>query len=299
MGERYLLASTALSEYIDYVEEMLPEDARGKGVSQHVDDWHRCMDVMKALRQSEAGIADAPVVKELPQAMRPLQAELQSSSGFMRGYGDLPTRIALVDLHQLVVYQPHVVMDHVNRLCSRIAKLKGPAALFRFCQGSDQELAPLSFEKYGEEMVVFRSPSKDLRYLEPLILQQGQTTGYMPTGKVGAILGLAVGFGSNLLNAIEYEGRLLLNNGYHRATALANAGMRFIPCVIQSVRHPDEFGLAGTRLAEASRAFYFSDPRPPMLKDFIDPRLYRDINVVHRERRIVIRYQVSTVDVAI
>lgn len=297
--ERYLPASVALSEYIGFLEEKLSEESRDAGMREHIDEWHRCMEVMQALARSEAGLADNAPVEPLPAQMRELEADLLSSPQFMRSYNDLPTRMRMVDLQRLVIYQSQVSLDHEIRVADEISRLNGPAALFRFCQGVDRELPPLHFERYGDDMVIFSSPSQDMRYLEPLILQQGQATGYVPAGKVGAVLGLAVGFGSNLLNAIEYKGRLLLNNGYHRSMALLNAGVRHVPCVIQTVRHPDEFSVAGTKFSAESREFYFSNPRPPMLKDFVDSRLYRDVDVISRERRVVIRFQVSAVDVTL
>src|SRR5205823_14867292 len=51
----------------------------------------------------------------------------------------------------------------------------------------------------------FLSPSNDLRFLGPMILQSDHITGQPHPGVLVGVIGLAVGFGTNLLNVIRSE----------------------------------------------------------------------------------------------
>ena len=78
-----------------------------------------------------------------------------------------------------------------------------------------------------------------------MVLAPDQVTGYRPFGPVAGVVGLVVGFGSGYLNVIACEGRLVLNNGYHRAYALRELGVTHAPAVVQEVQRADEVGAAG------------------------------------------------------
>ena len=68
-------------------------------------------------------------------------------------------------------------------------------------------------------------------------------------------MGLVVGFSSNYLNVVAAEGRLVLNNGYHRVYALRERGVTHVPCVMQRVTRREELELVGTgALRRASAA---------------------------------------------
>ena len=74
-----------------------------------------------------------------------------------------------------------------------------------------------------------------------MLLNPAQILGHQAFGPVARVLGLPVGYGSNFLNIIEAEGRLLLHNGYHRAYALREAGLTHAACIVQSVSRRDEW----------------------------------------------------------
>jgi hypothetical protein len=68
-----------------------------------------------------------------------------------------------------------------------------------------------------------------------------------------------------------------LHNGYHRACALLELGIRYAPCVIETVTRMDELRLIAKRRVAEDPAFYLGSDRPPLLKDFIDPRIRKVI----------------------
>ena len=56
------------------------------------------------------------------------------------------------------------------------------------------------------------------------MLRPEQVTDYQAAGPLAGVVGVAVGYGSNFLNAVALGGRLVLNNGFHRAYALRPSG---------------------------------------------------------------------------
>jgi hypothetical protein len=115
--------------------------------------------------------------------------------------------------------------------------------------------------------------------------------GFESFGPIGAVVGLVVGFGSNFLSVIRSDGRMLLHNGYHRAYALRAAGFTHAPAVVQTVTRLDELALVAAQKVLDEPAFYFAAKRPPLLKDFFDPRLSKVLPVRHRERLIEVSFE--------
>jgi hypothetical protein len=137
------------------------------------------------------------------------------------------------------------------------------------------------------------SPSDDMRFLGSMPLEPENITDYPPPGNLAGVVGLAVGFGSNFLNAIYAEKRLILNNGSHRAYALRDLGITRVPCIVQHISSRDELSvLASTAITDAPN-FYLQDPRPMMLKDYFDPRLRKVMPVHRRLRQVTVKFDVD------
>jgi len=79
---------------------------------------------------------------------------------------------------------------------------------------------------------------------------------------------------------------LILNNGSHRAYALRELGLKEVPCIVQTVTRRDELELVASGDFQQFPDRYLKAPRPPLLKDYFDPKL-RKIVVVQRKNRLV------------
>ena len=64
---------------------------------------------------------------------------------------------------------------------------------------------------------------------------------------MAGVIALVVGFGANYLHVLATHDRLVLNNGHHRACALYAQGVREVPCVVQTIVHPDELEVHAPR----------------------------------------------------
>ncbi len=293
MTERWLPAAVALPEFMKFVEKWADDGLHDS--RRYLDAWRNAKANFDILRKDEAGEAEKIDILPLPKSMRPLSRKLIKHATFVQGFGDFPTRVAYVELGRLVAYQQHVVIDHVRTQMSGLSPDMPGEDLFEHCFPSRESMPPLKVRSLGDDTMVFSSPSTDMRFLGPMLLEQGKIKGYIPVGKAAMVLGLPVGFGSNLLNALSYRGRLLLNNGYHRTVAMLEAGITHAPCVIQELASLDELELAGGKVKSERAAYYFNSPRPPLMRDFSDARLHHDMQTMRREKQVYIRFEVKKV----
>ena len=93
------------------------------------------------------------------------------------------------------------------------------------------------------------------------------------------------------------DGRLLLKNGYHRAYAMRDIGITHAPCIVQTVASRDELGIAVNSDVARDLDFYFASARPPILKDFFDPKIRRIHQVYKTLKMIEIEFEVREHDV--
>lgn len=280
-----LLGQPPLRRYLSFVRNQVVggDSADRKAL---VDEWRRVNDYYRELEESEAGIADGIEVRELDPALAPLVALAMADPRYRSAFDTFPTDFAWVELDRLVIYQTHVTQEFVETLTSRLGPKPDPERLFRFCLPPERPTAPVTIRKVGQERYVFACESSDFRFLDTALLRPEQIQGYDSGGLISGVVGLVVGFGSNFLTAIRYQDRLVLHNGYHRACALRALGVTHAPCIVQTVTRGDELEVAAKRSVADDQRFYFVARRPPLLKDFFDPRI-RKVLPVHRSMTTV------------
>jgi hypothetical protein len=270
--ELWLLGQPALTDYLDYVRRAVVggEAMERRGL---IDAWRAANDVYHALETREDGIADNAERLPLPEAMAEAAAELTASPLFLRTFDRMPTTIEMVELDKIVVSQRRVTKTFVDRLAARLQPRPEPAALFRFCQPLDRRDPPVTIRRLSSERYLFASESNDLRLHAATLFRPEQLLGHEALGPVAGALGLVVGYGSNFLSLIRSEDRVVLHNGYHRAVAMRAAGITHAPCIVQTVTRKDELEVSAGDAVVEDPAFYFRARRPPLLKDFFDPRI--------------------------
>ncbi|WP_020655719.1 hypothetical protein [Massilia niastensis] len=291
--EMWLLGQAPLRKYLDFVVDI---GCGPKIVNRTplVQEWSAAALWYEELAKREPGVADKLDCRPLDPALAPLADEVLSSARFTRSFNHLPSRLAMVELARLVVCQNHVTRSFVDRLKQRLGPHPDPAALFRFCLPSDDSQAPVQIRELGARRYEFRSDSTDFRFHEPVLLKPQQLTDYAAFGSVAAALGLVVGYGSNFLNAVcdDDSGRLVLHNGYHRACALLELGITHAPCVVQTVTSRDELDLVGKPIVVNDPGYFFNAPRPPLLRDFADPRIRKILPIRKVSRVIEVSFEV-------
>jgi len=296
IDEVWLLGRPPLDRYVRYARDLLVD---GVKTPRHVlaDEWRAANDYYYDLEEKEPGFADEVAIADLPPDLEPLAEEVRRDARFRRAFDTLPARFAMVELDRLMVSQSHVDLTHARRLQARLAEVASPQDLFRFCLPIDGDEAPVHMRKLGSKRFLFWSQSSDFRFHEAEPLRPDQISGHDAYGSVGQVLGLMVGYGSNFLNVVQSDKRLLLSNGHHRAYALREAGFTHVPCIITSVTRRDEFNLVASEETASNVSFYFKGARPPVLKDFFDPKLRKVLQVPRMLRAVEITFETKTFSV--
>jgi hypothetical protein len=296
--EAWLLGQPHLQDYLDYVRDTVVGGATLQR-STLVDEWREANEHYYDLEVSEAGAADQIEVLDLPAVMRPLADEVMSSSRYRRAFASVPTRFAMVELGRLIAGQPHVNVSHAERLRAQLSPSPSPEEVFRFCLPVDSQDIQVKVKRAGEQRLTFWSESAGLRFHEATMLKPEQIRGYEALGSVCGILGLMVGFGSNFLCAIQADNRVVLNNGHHRAYALMEHGVTHAPCIVETVTRRDELNLVAASDVQEDPAFYFKAPRPPLLKDFLDPRFRKVLRVPRMLRVVDVSFEVQSYEIPV
>jgi len=258
------------------------------------DTWHAAHERVRRLETEEAGLADNPPIRPLGREYEPLLLELLGDPLVRNGFNTVPTDVALVELDRLVVYQKHIDLTYVRQLTSKLGG-GAPAGtqVFRTCLLHDHDEAPVKWSRVNNDRFVFVSSSNDLRFLGAVPLQRDQIKDYPERGKFVGLVGIAVGLGSNFMNAVYAEKRLILNNGSHRAYALRRLGVTHVPCIIQHCASRDEVDAVAATEVRKNPDAYLKHPRPSMLRDYFDPALHLVMPVYRRLRQVTVRFEIE------
>jgi hypothetical protein len=292
LEELWLLGQPPLSRLLEYVETTAPDpDAVDRRAL--ADEWRAANDLYMSLEITEAGLANQGSHRELDASCVAMAEQVRAHPHFRRAFDTLPTTFGMVELDSLIVYQRHVTRNFVDARRKAIGPAPDAATLFRLCMPLGEPSAPVQIRKIGSHRYTFSSCSTDFRFHEAALLTHEQTAGYESLGAVAGIVGLVVGFGSNFLNAVRVGPRVLLNNGYHRAVAMRAAGITHAPCIVQTASRVDELEISvRTRVADDPE-FYFESARPPLLRDFFDPRLRKLLPIRPRMRTIEVNFEIK------
>lgn len=283
--ETWLLGQPALWEYLDFVRDSVV-DGDQISPAEATAEWRAANAYYETLEKTEAGIADTAECHALDRSLVPLAKTVEQHPTFAKVFDTMPVRFGMVELDKLVLCQKSVTSTFVQRIMARIGPDPSPEAVFHACMPLEVPDTPVQMRAMGENRFVFRAPSTDFRFHQPTLLRPHQLANYTSFGPVSGVVGLVVGFGANLLNVIKVDNRLLLHNGYHRACALQALGVTHVPCVITDVSTQDELEVTAKSSVTKNPDFYFKGARPPILRDFEDPRI-RKVLTVHRHVRII------------
>lgn len=287
----WLLGQPHLSDYLDFVREKVVGGAamRPRALA---DEWRSANDLYRELEVGEAGIADTAECLPLPKALRPLAKALTEDRYYRDTYDTLPTEIRMVELSKLIVSQSSVSPAFSGELKARLGEAPTPEALFRFCLPTERPLPPVKARRVSSDRWAFTCDSTDFRLHRALLLDPAQVVDLATFGPASHVLALPVGFGSNFLSVVKSDKRLLLDNGYHRAFTLLAAGITHAPAIVQTVTRKDELHLAANEEVVSNAPFYFLAARPPLLRDFLDPRIGRRLTV--RRMQTIVEIEIKT-----
>lgn len=292
----YLKGRPELRDFLRWIRKH-SADAESEDVL--IEEWKQAQKRIAQLEKKETGAPDNPPITKLDVngRHRDYLTKLLKNPLIQKGFNTVPTDIAFVELDRLVVYQKHIDLTHVAEIKQRLGTAPSEEQIFETCLPYDLSHAPVKWGRKGRESYVFISPSNDLRYLGTLQLKPEHITGYSYSGNIVGVIGFAVGFGSNFLNAVYTHNRLILNNGSHRAYALRDLGVTHVPCIIQHVKTMDELDVVATSNIADDPDYFLKHPRPAMLRDYLNPQLRKAIKVNRKLREISVRFSFDESDI--
>lgn len=291
----YLIGHTSLREHLEFMTTE-PIGAESADLKQLSDAWRAAREAYRKLQEKEADWADDHVGEPIPEPMRGWVDRVHADPIFHRAFAAVPVTLGLVELDRLIVTQKTINVDHVRRLAAKLGDEPDDEDVFRLCLPTDHEVPATRVARLSDSEFVFISESSDLRFLDAALLRPDQVPGFGSFGPVTGLVGLVVGFGSNYLNAIACQGRMVLNNGFHRAFALRGAGATRVPCVIQQVTSLEELGVVGNSALKRDPEVYLERPRPPVLKDFFHPRMCSRVLLTPTRKHVRVSFAVEERD---
>jgi hypothetical protein len=292
----FLAGLPPLNEFVGFIESRALQ-GQPSARRQLADQWRAANDHIQQLQQLEAGLADSAPTSPLSSSLDARAEALLNDPAIVSDYSIVPVELALVELDRLVVYQKFINVAYVRRLRRLLAAEPTAEQLFDFALPLDgrYDVQPAG-NQVAQNGWAFTSPSTDFRVLGQQLIDPRSIAGLSVPGRPTAVVAVAVGYGSNVLSAIRVNGRLILNNGSHRAYALRAAGHERVPCLIQNISRPEELqAIASPELAQRLD-LYLGTPRPPLLKDYFDQRLRLKMKAPRLGRQIQIALQAQPTD---
>lgn len=289
----WLLGQPHLGDYLDFVANKVP-GGRDIDARSLAAEWRAANDLYYALEQKEAGIADSIECLPIGRELAPLARAVEDNAWFKSSFDNLPVTIERVELDKLIMSQTHVESSFTAALGGTLGAAPDEAALFRFCLPLDRPAPPVRIQRLSGDRFLFTSSSTDFRAHHPRLLTPAELAGLTSVGPVVAMVGIMVGFGSNFMSAIRSGSRLLLQNGYHRAYTLRSLGFSHAYCIVEEVTRKDELKLTAGEDIVADPEFYFAARRPPLLRDYFDPRLAKPLTVLPMENQVEVELKIRS-----
>jgi hypothetical protein len=286
----YLTGRPTLKDFVRFTENQAL-NRPDEGIL--AEEWQAAAKVIQGLETEEASAADNPAILKLGPEYEPLLIEFLKDPLVRGGFNCVPSEVAFVELDRLIVYQKHIDLTFTHDLASRLGPAPTYEQVFRTCLPFDHPQPPAKWCRVHHNKFAFVSASNDLRFLDAMELGPRNITDYPPPGDVLGILGLAVGFGSNFMNAVYADKRLILNNGSHRAYVLRKLGLTYAPCIVQHVSSREELELVASSDVRHNPDLFLTHPRPPILRDYFNPKIHKVMPVSRRLRQVTISFEID------
>lgn len=290
----YLAGHAGLGEFLGFIaNQACPGEFEDPG--KWTADWKDASDHLTVLAYSESGAADNVKVLALPDQLAPLGERLLASTEFRRAFPVVPTTLGVVELDRVIVCQKYVSLDQVQRVQAALPGELTAEDVFNVCLPSASRPPPVRHFRAGPNSWVFISPARGIRVIDTLVTDAPAE--YQALGPTAGFCGAVVGFATRHMNVIQAGQRLILNNGTHRALALLEKGITRVPCAIQQVNNADELMVVGLPEVVQNAGRFLQAPRPPLVKDYLNPKLCRRVPVPRIERFLKVTVQIEELDV--
>ncbi|MCW2065531.1 UNVERIFIED_ORG: hypothetical protein M2420_000869 [Stenotrophomonas maltophilia] len=260
-----------LPKFVRFARERCPPGSFDEAAL--VADWKTARVEVLRLRQEEANDADAIAVHALPEDLMPLADQAMRQPSLHRMTSVLPRTWQMVDIDRLVIFQECINLRHIDQLAATMPASPAAHDVMQLVARCGEHAHPQVRFTQSDGSYTFASTSNDLRFLDVATINPASITGYEPFGVASHAVVIYLGFSDNLISATRFGSRVILTNGSHRLYLLRKLGFRYAPCLVTDASDSDLSEVLLPAPIKQDRAFYLSSPRPPLFRDYVDPRL--------------------------
>jgi hypothetical protein len=258
---------------------MTPEEGSLVLASRQVDEAQRpeyreqVERARERARGRAAGLDQTDVLHDVPDDLGDHVATLRANDSarpmFEEGWG-----VVLADLRRVIAVQPTIFVDHARERLRGVdvANVRDVAAV-TLPLPARVEL-PAQFDSVRQAWML-TSPNPNLRIV-------GNFGGEISPGVTG--FGFAVRVLPSFMQVAEFEGKLLLRDGYHRAYGLLADGAELVPVFTRQFQSIEELGFSPGMLPQVE----YLGERPPTLQDYLNDEVAADVRLPAWEKMIVI-----------
>lgn len=270
----------SLPKYIRFVRERCPP--RSFDDAALVAEWREARAEAVQIMSNEAGIADKVDVLDLPEDMKPLAEQVLRQPSMHKLMSLVPRRWCMVEIDHLIVFQDSINLRHVHQLRKAMTSSPSAQEIIDLASCSSSHSHPVVRSSQSEGVYTFSSESNDLRFLDVATVEPTTIQNYDPFGSASHAIVIYLGFSDNVISATRSGNRIILTNGSHRVYALRELGFRYVPCLLTDASDGDVSDFLLPADVKQDPLFYLKAPRPPLFKDYLDPRLTRIVPVVRK-----------------
>jgi len=247
------------------------------------EKWQEASEIYHQIEEQEKGIADNCQTSEIEsQLIHAIQSHPMIKDAFSNEIVDFK----MVDIENVIATQTEVVLDYVDQLNRVLVMPPSDETLLKFCLIPEKKVPKPKMKRKDARTYYFSSPSRDFRFLGGFLRRELSREELLDT-KVGGFatnaITLFVGYGSFCMSAFEVNGRIILENGFHRAYFLEKHGVKKIPMLLIK-RSESEFP---DQLREFKKDYLLHDPRPILMKDFLNNDLIKEFS--QKETRTILK----------
>lgn len=269
-----------LPKFIRFVRERCPPGSVDEAML--VEEWRKARALVSRLHQDEADEADAMNALALPEEMLPMAEQSLRQPSMHRMTSMVPRRWQMVEIDRLVVFQECINLRHIDQLAAVTAASPDAREIMELVARSGRHANPDVRFTQSDGNYTFASASNDLRFLDVATINPRAIADYEPFGSASHALVIYLGFSDNLISATRIGRRIILTNGSHRLYLLRRLGFRHAPCLVTDASDSDLSDVLLPAAVKQDRQFYLGASRPPLFKDYLDPRLNRIVPVTRK-----------------
>ncbi|EQD26639.1 hypothetical protein B1B_19511, partial [mine drainage metagenome] len=170
---------------------------QGQGVaanaaSEVANEWRTANNHIRELEAREAGLADNAPIEPLPASIEPLAQQVLADPIFQRAFALLPTKLGMVELDKLVVFQKDINLEAVRGVQSTLPSKLTEEDVFRLCLPAEHPHPPTCGMRIAPNAFAFVSPSTDFRSLDVNLFEGNPIPAASYSGPVSHLLAFAV-----------------------------------------------------------------------------------------------------------